>query len=543
MASTVTMVVEAASVAAVVVVSVPAASSPHAAKAGRDKSSTASSSAAEGEGERVLPGRQRVRPRRCAAWLRVSVHADSFRFNLWSVPARWWRAGWLLPGLTVLRSNRVGAPRHRDGVRSLREKRLLLLHGRYLTPEVPAVARGLLRGVPVTVAGPRRFLTGFPLGSSHPEPDYGGTMLAAADFSIPNGASPSGRFISRSCSPWLPSLEGWFLRPVPAGAPFWYAGSVKSSVSIVLFFLISGSSWLPCWARSSTAASCWPLPGVSGGRGVRHRLPDSCRAARIPLGSGGNKPNPGSAPPSCLLPLPRPAPRPLPPALPAPRASRAPQSSVHSLRRFPVSNPADRSDLNGAEVSAGGLNGAKTSAADFNGAEASAGGLTYQAAGVDIEAGEAGGQADQKGRREHLHPRSGGVAGWVRRACSSCPKDLKDPVLVTGHRRRGHQTAPRAGNGHARHRGHRPGGHVGQRCAHHRRSAHPLSRLRGGGPAGARGDGSDGAGVAEGCRQAGCALVGGEMAEMPGLYDPGEFDMAGFCVGLGETTQAGRRLA
>ena len=50
------------------------------------------------------------------------------------------------------------------------------------------------------------------------------------------------------------------------------------------------------------------------------------------------------------------------------------------------------------------------------------------------------------------------------------------------------------------------------------------------------------AGVAEGCRQAGCALVGGEMAEMPGLYDPGEFDLAGFCVGLGERAQADRRL-
>ncbi len=170
--------------------------------------------------------------------------------------------------------------------------------------------------------------------------------------------------------------------------------------------------------------------------------------------------------------------------------------------------------------------------------------LTYRDAGVDIDAGDELirriGPAAQRTKRPEMIAGIGGFA-----ALAALPSRYREPVLVTGTD--GVGTKLKLAIDHDRHDG------VGQdlvaMCVND-------VLVTGGEPflfldyyATSRLD-VDVAervikGIARACELAGCALAGGETAEMPGFYGKGDYDLAGFCVGVVERDQIidGRSIA
>ena len=160
-------------------------------------------------------------------------------------------------------------------------------------------------------------------------------------------------------------------------------------------------------------------------------------------------------------------------------------------------------------------------------------GLTYKQAGVDIEAGadliRRIAPAAKATRRAEL---LGGLGGFA--AMAELPSGYKQPILVTGTD--GVGTKLKLAIDYARHDG------VGQdlvaMCANDVLVTGAEAFLFLDYYATGKLDVDIAErvikGIAKGCELAGCALAGGETAEMPGMYSPGHYDLAGFCVGVVE---------
>jgi phosphoribosylformylglycinamidine cyclo-ligase len=167
------------------------------------------------------------------------------------------------------------------------------------------------------------------------------------------------------------------------------------------------------------------------------------------------------------------------------------------------------------------------------GASSSTTRLAYTASGVDVEAGERAvelmREAVESTRRPEVIGGLGGFGGAI-----SIPPGYREPVIVSSTDGVGTKTAIAA----AMHRWDTVGIDLVAMCADDVvcAGAEPLAfldyiavgRLEPEAVAGLVG------GVATGCRDAGCALVGGETAEHPGLLEAGTFDLAGTCLGIVE---------
>ena len=163
-------------------------------------------------------------------------------------------------------------------------------------------------------------------------------------------------------------------------------------------------------------------------------------------------------------------------------------------------------------------------------------GLTYRDAGVDIDEGDALVERIKPHARRTMRPEVlAGIGGFG--GLFEIPKGYREPVLVAGTD--GVGTKLKLAFASGRH------DTVGIDLVAMSANdvvvcgAEPVVFLDYYATSRLRADDAERvvAGIAEGCARAGCALIGGETAELPGFYADGEYDLAGFCVGVVEKSR------